>query len=241
MSYSSKLLRQSASLLGLGALLSLSTATFAHETAPTYNRISFNVDVQEEVANDEMRATLSKTIQAKTAKEVAKTLNSTINSALAVAKKYPEVTVETGRHNTYPKYGNNSTITGFTGSASIEIKSQNFEQSSQLIADLQTMMALDDLSFHVSNQTKNDTKKQLTINAAKRFQEEALTISQAFGAKDYKIVNVQLGQENSYYARPMMMEAAMAKTADLGIENPNFESGKTTLGYSANGTIELMP
>lgn len=226
-----------AAAFAIGSLLT-STAAIANDNH-AYNRISFSVNAKQEVANDEMRARLSKTTQAKTAKEVAQTLNSAINDALIIAKKYPEVVVETGRHSTYPRYNTNNTITGFTGSASIDIKSQNFEQASQLIADLQAALTLEDLSFNVSSKTNDDIKKQLTLDAAKRFQEEAVTISQAFGAKDFKIVSVQLGNDNSYYARPVAM-MAMAKEASAGIDVPNFESGKTTLGYDASGTIELI-
>lgn len=231
---------KTAFLLTTTLIASSLLGTTAFADTPTYNRISFNVEAKQEVANDEMRALLTKTTQAKTAKEIAKTLNTSVNNAIAIAKKYPDVIVETSRHSTYPRYGVNNTIIGFTGSASIELKSQNFEQASQLIADLQTMLTLDDLSFHVSGQTQDAIKKQLTLDAAKRFQTEATTISQAFGAKDYKIVSVQLGNDNHYYARPLAMQVMSKDASNAGIEKLSIESGKTTIGYNASGTIELI-
>ncbi|MDO4441902.1 MAG: SIMPL domain-containing protein [Moraxella sp.] len=224
--------------LTLGAF-GLATLNAHANPNQSYNHISFSVEAQEEVDNDEIQVRLSKTAQAKTAKEVAKTLNKTINDALAITKKYPNVSVKTGHQSTYPNYGTNNTITGFTGSASIQLKSQNFEEASQLIADLQTMMAVNDISFSVSDAAQKDINQRLTLNAAKRFQEQAQTISLAFGATDYKIVSVRLGEGDHYYARPMAA-MAMAKDASAGIENPNFEGGKTILGYQASGTIELI-
>ncbi|MCL1623409.1 SIMPL domain-containing protein [Moraxella sp. Tifton1] len=226
-------------LVQLTPILAALTLTVAHAEQSSYNHISFGVSAKQEVANDEMRASLSKTAQAKTAKEVANTLNRSINDALIIAKKYPSVTVKTSHHSTYPRYNHNDIITGFTGSASLDIKSQDFEQASQLIADLQAKMTLDDLSFHVSSKTSDDIKKQLTLDAVKRFQEEALTISQAFGANDYKIVSVQLGQDNTLHARPLTM-MSMTRQARADLESPNFESGKSTIIYDASGTIELI-
>lgn len=153
-------------LLGISAL-AMSTLGVAHaHSGDNYNRISFSVEAKTQVDNDEMRATLTKTTEAKTAKEIAKTLNDTINNALAIAKKYPDVIATTGRHSTYPRYGSNDNISGFTGNASIQIKSQNFEQSSQLIADLQTMMALDHLSFNVSDKSQDNLKKTADLGCS---------------------------------------------------------------------------
>lgn len=227
-------------LLGISAL-AMSTLGVAHaHSGDNYNRISFSVEAKTQVDNNEMRATLTKTTEAKTAKEIAKTLNDTINNALAIAKKYPDVIATTGRHSTYPRYGSNDNISGFTGNASIQIKSQNFEQSSQLIADLQTMMALDHLSFNVSDKSQDNLKKQLTLDAAKQFQQEAATIAQVFGAKDYKIVNVQLGDNDNYYSHAIPTAMSMARNESTDIENLNLESGKATLSYNASGTIELI-
>ncbi len=219
----------------MSTLLAVSSTALAED----YNRISFNSEVKSEIANDEIRASLSKTAQANTAAAIAKELNSTINSALQIAKRYPEVTVTTGRQNTYPRYDNKSKIIGFTGSVSLDIKSQDFEKASQLIADLQSTMVMENISFGVSEKLRDSEEKRLQLEAIKRFGDEATSISQAFGASSYKIVNVNLGGSNNYYARPMMA-SMKAMDAAAGIEAQNFEAGNTTLTYTANGTIELV-
>lgn len=224
-----------AAAAALSAIVSTS-----HASQSDYNRISFSVNAKQEVANDEIQATLTKTTQAKTVAEIAKNLNKTTNDALIIAKKYPNVAVKTSYHDTYPRYGTNHLITGFTGLVSIEIKSQDLTEASQLIAELQSLMALENLSFHVSSNANDAIKKQLILDAVKHFQEEAAVISQAFGAKDYKIVSVKLGDDNNYHTRTLAPMMAMAKDASIGIENPKFESGKTTIGYDVSGTIELI-
>lgn len=226
------------SLIATATTCMLSLPALANDQA--YNRISFNSEVKSEIANDEIRATMSKTAQASTAAAIAKELNSSVNAAMQIAKRYPEVTVTTGQQSTYPRYANNSTkIIGFTGSVSINIKSNNFEKASQLIADLQSTMVMDNISFGVSDKLRESEEKRLQLEAIKRFNEEATTISQAFGSSSYKIVNVNLGGANHYYPRPVMA-SMKAMDASAGIEAQNFEAGNTTLSYSANGTIEII-
>ncbi|OOR90049.1 hypothetical protein B0181_05175 [Moraxella caviae] len=221
--------------LAAAAALSLATPAFAE-----YDRISFESEVSQEVANDEMRATLVKTAQADNAQDIAKILNRTINEALKIAKKYPDVQVSTGRQSTYLRYADNSStkIVGFTGSASLELKSQDFSAASQLMADLQALMVTENLNFGVSEATRATAQKQLAHEAAKRFQSDALAISHSFGAQNYKIVNVQLNS-NRYSVAPMMYSAKL-RDASGGIEAQNMEAGSSKLSYSANGTIELV-
>lgn len=219
----------------MSTLLAVSSTALAED----YNRISFNSEVKSEIANDEIRASLSKTAQASTAAAIAKELNSSINAALQIAKRYPEVTVTTGHQSTYPRYDNKNKIIGFTGSVSLDIKSQNFEKASQLIADLQSTMVMENISFGVSEKLRDSEEKRLQLEAIKRFGNEATTISQAFGASSYKIVNVNLGG-NNYYVRPVMAMTSMKAMDAAGVEAQNFEAGNTTLTYTANGTIELV-
>lgn len=223
------------------------TATAAMFSTPalandqTYNRISFNSEVTSQIANDELRASMSKTTQATTATAIAKELNGSLNAVMQIAKRYPEVTVTTGSHSTYPRYANNSSkIIGFTGKVSIDIKSNNLEKAGQLIADLQSLMVMDHISFDVSEKLRSSEEKRLQLKAIQRFHEEATSISQAFGSSGYKIVHVNLGGDSNHYARPMMV-SMKAMDSTVGIEAPSFEAGNTTLTYTANGTIEIIP
>lgn len=228
-------------LLQYTALSALLCSIFGMQShaEQSYNHISFHTEVSQKVANDEMHVTLTKTSQANDAKTLANILNQTINQALAIAKKYPDVTVSTGHQSTYPRYNNHGKIIGFTGSASLNIHSKHFDKASELMAELQTMMTVDNLAFVVSDSKKETVEKQLMFEVAKRFQDEAKSISHAFGAHSYKIVNINLNSSNNY--QPMPFRAKMA-TADAsgGVEAQGFESGDSKLTYRASGTIELI-
>lgn len=214
----------------------------AYATGNDYNHISFTSEVKSEIDNDEIRANMSKTTQSATAAGIAQELNQTINQALKIAKKYPDVIVKTGRQNTYPRYDykNGNQIIGFSGSVSLDLRSNNFTQASQLIADLQSTMVLNNLHFGVSQDAYANEENRIKTLAIERFQQDAQNITQAFKANDYKIVSVQLsGSSPYYYSRPIAMTTSL-KSMDAGIEAQNFQGGKTTLSYSANGVIKLV-
>lgn len=229
---SSALLLQLA-VLGLGA-----TALNAH--AQNYNQIGFEVEVVRNVANDELTATLTKSADHANAKTLANTLNSTANKALTLAQKYPNVQITTGRHHTYPRYDNKGKMNGFTGSASVNIKSQNFEEASELIAELQGFMSLENLDFGVSQSTQKAMEIELQKETIKKFSDEARTISHAFGANSYHIVKVDLSNHSGGVSISPMMGYAMDAAAESKVAAQIYEGGESRISYGARGVIELV-
>ena len=118
-------------ITGSAFLLSAAMST-AHAEPSGYDQLTFETQVKEDIANDEVRASLYKKAQASDAKALATTLNTSINRALAIAKRYPSVTVSTGQQHTYPRYDKNDKIIGWTGQANIDLKSTDFTATSQL-------------------------------------------------------------------------------------------------------------
>lgn len=213
--------------------------TIAQAEPTGYDQISFTSEVKSEIANDEVQATMSKKVQAKDAKKLAVELNTAMNSAMQVAKKYPSVTVTTGQNSTYPSYNDNGKINGWNGQASINIKSTDLESTSQLIAELQEDLVLGNLSFAVSEAKQDEIEKQMLADASKQFQQQAQTLTTAWGASSYRVINVQLNTGSNYYAPVMARGYAMSASAEA-VPNQDFESGNSTITVSANGTIELV-
>lgn len=228
------------SFIAMSTASLLSAAAVSAQAAPTgYDQLTFQTEVKEEVANDEVRASLYKKAQAPDAKSLAKQLNTTVNSALAIAKRYPTVTVSTGQQSTYPRYDKNDKIIGWTGQANIDLKSTDFAATSQLIADLQSTMVMDNLNFGVSDSKKNTIEQRLMTEASRAFQNQAKSLTRAWDARSYRVVNVNLNTGN-HYPRPMFNSmVAKAEMADASVPSQNFESGNSTISVTANGTIEL--
>ena len=219
----------------------LFTAMMGSANAETtgYDQISFQTEVKEEIANDEVRASLYKKLQATDAKTLATQLNTAVNKALNIAKRYPSVTVSTGQQSTYPRYDKNEKIIGWTGQANIDIKSTDFAATSQLIADLQETLVMNNLNFGVSDTKKDALEQKLMTSASRAFQLQAKNLTRAWDARSYRVVTVNLNTNNNNYPRPMYNMKMAAEAMDSSVPSQNFESGNSTISVTAGGTIEL--
>ncbi|WP_198327814.1 SIMPL domain-containing protein [Psychrobacter faecalis] len=223
---------------GTAALLTAMMGS-AHAEPTGYDQLTFQTEVKEEVQNDEVRATMYKKAQASDAKKLATTLNTSINNAMKIAKRYPSVTVSTGQQRTYPRYDKNDKIIGWTGQASIDLKSTDFVATSQLIADLQQTLVMENLNFGVSDAKKDALEQKLMTDASRAFQQQAKNLTRAWDARGYRVVNVNLNTNNNNYPRPMYSMRAESAAMDSAVPSQNFESGNSTISVTANGTIEL--
>ena len=220
------------------ALLLTAMMGGAHAETTGYDQLTFQSEVKEEIQNDEVRASLYKKAQATDSKTLATTLNNTINSAMKIAKRYPSVTVSTGQQSTYPRYDKNDKIIGWTGQANIDLKSTDLAATSQLIADLQETLVMDNLNFGVSDTKKTALEQKLMTEASRAFQQQAKNLTRAWDARSYRVVNVNLNT-GSNYPRPMYSAMAMKSASADSVPSQNFESGNSTISVTANGTIEL--
>ena len=223
---------------GTAALLTAMMGS-AHAEPTGYDQLTFQTEVKEEVQNDEVRATMYKKAQASDAKTLATTLNTSINNAMKIAKRYPSVTVSTGQQRTYPRYDKNDKIIGWTGQASIDLKSTDFVATSQLIADLQQTLVMENLNFGVSDAKKDALEQKLMTDASRAFQQQAKNLTRAWDARGYRVVTVNLNTNNNNYPRPMYSMRAESVAMDSAVPSQNFESGNSTISVTANGTIEL--
>ena len=223
---------------GTAALLTAMIGS-AHAEPTGYDQLTFQTEVKEEVQNDEVRATMYKKAQASDAKTLATTLNTSINNAMKIAKRYPSVTVSTGQQRTYPRYDKNDKIIGWTGQASIDLKSTDFVATSQLIADLQQTLVMENLNFGVSDAKKDALEQKLMTEASRAFQQQAKNLTRAWDARGYRVVTVNLNTNNNNYPRPMYSMRAESAAMDSAVPSQNFESGNSTISVTANGTIEL--
>ena len=232
------LLNKAALTTGTAFLLTAMMGS-AHAEPTGYDQLTFQTEVKEEIQNDEVRASLYKKAQATDSKTLATTLNTSINNAMKIAKRYPTVTVSTGQQRTYPRYDKNDKIIGWTGQANIDLKSTDFAATSQLIADLQETLVMDNLNFGVSDTKKDALEQKLMTNASRAFQQQAKNLTRAWDARSYRVVNVNLNT-GSNYPRPMYSAMSMKSgAADESVPSQSFESGNSTISVTANGTIEL--
>lgn len=232
------LINKAALVTGTAALLATMMGS-AHAEPTGYDQLTFQTEVKEEVQNDQVTASLYKKAQATDAKTLATTLNTSINNAMKIAKRYPTVTVSTGQQRTYPRYDKSNKIIGWTGQANIDLKSTDFTATSQLIADLQETLVMENLNFGVSDAKKDALEQKLMTDASRAFQQQAKNLARAWNARGYRVVTVNLNTNNNNYPRPMYSMRAESAAMDNAVPSQSFESGNSTISVTANGTVEL--
>lgn len=219
----------------------LTTPAFAQQNEQlNYNLVNIQAEAARKVSNDEMHAVLYIEKSNKQPAELAVQITQLMNQAMASAKKYPQVKVETGSQTTYPIYDNDSRkLKEWRGRAEIQIESTDFKAASQLVSELQQSFQTQSINFSVSDAQRKKVENELMVEASKNFQQRALTLSQAWNKSGYNLVNLNLNTNNSY-PQPIMMRASMAKFSGAEVADAqDVAAGESKITVNANGTIQF--
>ena len=129
-------------------------------------------------------------MQNKSSSEVADQIATTLNQAVAIAKKIPTSASE---------YGQSSHLSGnmikpknhwLDGDCKLEFKSTDTVAASKLIAELQSFMTVDGLDFSVSDAAQSH-RARIDDGSFQNFQRQAQTLLPVWGAKGYQLVSLE--------------------------------------------------
>ena len=232
-----RLLSLVATLLAVGAA---STAFAQQNESLNYNIVNVQAEATHEVSNDQMHAVLYIEKSHKQPAELASQINQLMSQAIATARKYPQVKVETGSQTTYPIYDNDSRkLKEWRGRAEVRVQSTDFKAASQLVSELQQNFQTQSINFSVSDAQRKKVENELMIEASKNFQQRAELLSQSWNKSGYNLVNLNLNTIN-FYPQPVMMRGAMAKFADVeAAPVPDVAAGESKITVNANGTVQF--
>lgn len=226
-------------MLMTSALAISTLAVFSNVYAENDRRIiNLQAEAVREVKNDQMQAVLYTELNEKDAATLANKINSVINQSINTAKPYSQVQIKTGNQNTYPVYNDKRQLIHWRGRAEVVLNSQDFKQTSELIAKLQNNLQLQDINFNVSDTQRQQVENQLYVEASQAFQQRAKLLLAPWNAKNYELVNLQLSTSGSY--RPMPMVMTMASMKSDRIESQQIEAGNSEIRVIANGSIQLQ-
>lgn len=218
-----------------------SATAFAQQNEQlNYNVINVQAEAARKVSNDEMHAVLYIEKSNKQPAELASQITQLMNQAMALAKKYPQVKVETGSQTTYPIYDNeNRKLKEWRGRAEIQIESTDFKAASQLIGELQQNFQTQSINFSVSDVQRKKVENELMVEASKNFQQRAQMLSQAWNKSGYNLINLNLNTSNQY-PQPIMMRASMAKFSGAeAVDAQDVAAGESKITVNANGAIQF--
>lgn len=224
-------------------VLASALATLSH-AAPTeqlnYNVINLSAEANREISNDEMHAALYIEKSNKQPAQLAAEINQLMSSAVALAKKYSAVKLETGSQSTYPIYDNdNRKLKEWRGRAQVRLESKDFKAASQLIAELQQNFQTESIEFTVSDEKRKKVENELMIEASKNFQQRAQSLAQAWSKSGYQLINLNMNT-NNYSHQPVARMAMMKSAApEMAMPQQDMAAGESQMTITANGSIQL--
>lgn len=208
-----------------------------HHGSPR-NRASFQVEAVREVANDWTMARLSVRAEGKQAATVAASVNAAMAKAVERAKRVAGVDVKSGGYTTQPVY-DDGRVVRWRASQDLRLESGDTDALSRLIGDLQSQSVhLVGIQFGVRRETREALENELIEEALSRFRARAELIAKGLGAKDWTLVNVNVG---STQPGVMHVRAEHARSFDMMSKapSPSFEPGTSEVRVNASGTVEI--
>ncbi len=204
-----------------------------------YDHVMLQVSAQQDVENDLLIASVYAEHQASTQREVAADVNEAIQWALEMAKATADVKVQTTQYNTYPIYEKHNRIVGWRARQALRLESQDAEALSELIGKLQDKLAVESISYDVSNDARERAEERLIREALAKFRNRALLVAQQLQREGYRIVHMSVNSQGRRPAPVTYRGRAMA--AEVAMDDPAVEAGTQALTVSVDGTIELDP
>ena len=142
------------------ALLCLCLPANAHETLPHYDHVSLSASASKEVPQDELQITLYAVSEADNAKTTSDEVSNRVHKALSILNNKKDITTQTGSFNTHPVYRKQK-ITGWRSRQTLEVKSTNAAELSQLLGRLQNHVLIENIRYNVSEQSRRLVENQL--------------------------------------------------------------------------------
>lgn len=214
----------------------LATTALAQDDK-TYDQIDLTADARLEIENDLLIATVFAEAEDSDQADAAAAVNEAIAWATDRARRVSGIRLQTTSYTTRPLYANGRRITGWAARQGLKLESADAEVLSTLLGELQERVAVESMSYGLSDAARNAAEEQLIADAIAQFDRRANLIARELGREGYRIVRLNVGTQG---ANPLIY-AAQAHIADAGtgLTPPEIEAGVQTLTVTINGTVEL--
>lgn len=209
-----------------------------------YNRIHLSSAAQQQAENDLMTMTLIVRKNGQESADIAQYINQTMNWAVKNVTKYKDIVVRTENYQINPIYdyrqSKKKQFIEWRGQQSLILKSSNIEVMSKVTALLLKKMQMQSQNYSLSFIKKEQLENALIKKALTVLKKRAVIVQNSFGAKNYRLVNVNINTQSSgsvyrsnYRAKAMMAESM----ADAPVAS---QSGQSKVKVSVSGEIELI-
>ena len=228
------------------ALLLAASLPVAAESL-NYNIVEFSESANMEVPRDTMTAHFSVNAEGKDRQAVNQAFMKKFNQFNKISQN-SKFKAELMERNASPRYqytNGKRTQTGWEEHAYFKVESKDFEALNRLIADSINIAVLENSSFSVSKEKREETVDQLSKTVILRFKDRAQNLAQTLGFSSYKIVKLNLGhignrQVGGDFAHAKMLRAIPAAEVAAGIEDGiPVSPGSEEISLTVSGSVQM--
>ena len=213
-----------------------STGLAAEDSKPKGTLIDLSAEASRSAPNDMARTTVYAEVRGPNPAELAKQVNSTIDTALQTAKAFTKIKTQSSGTHTYPTYGKEGRISGWRMRSELLLESRDMTALSELLGKLQETLAVNRLVLQPSPETRKKAEEAAMLEAIAAFQAKANLIAGAL-KKSYCIRQMNIGNAGQPPVVPMMMRSARMDAAEAA--PAPIEAGESMVSVTISGQIEL--
>ncbi|MDD5297728.1 MAG: SIMPL domain-containing protein [Rhodocyclaceae bacterium] len=221
-------------LLPILFLVLASGATQAAEAAkPQGTLIELSAEASRTAPNDLARASAFSEASDANPRDLAKKVNGVIAQALAGARAYPTVKVQSAGTHTWPNYDKAGRITGWRMRSNLQLESRDITALTELLGQLQGSMGVGQVAFMPSPETHHKVEDAVIVDALAAFEARAKLVAGSLH-KSWKLKTMNIG--NAGGGRPpIAFQARVAMASDA----LPVEAGESQISVTVSGQIEL--
>jgi predicted secreted protein len=201
------------------------------------DQVSFQVEVERDVENDRVRATLGVTAEDRDPARLAQQINDKMGWALDQLKGQPAIQSRSGSYQTYPVYDERK-IVRWRGAQELQLESGDIDRLARLVGKLQERLQVQSMQFLVSAAKRSDVESSLTEEALAAFQQRAEVIRKSLGARGYRLMDVNVHTGGLRPPLPLRAEAMSVSRA--AVASPAIEQGTSSVAVQVSGRIQLL-
>ena len=209
------------------------------------NIVKLNTSATMQVDNDEMTVLLAVEHQGSNPVMVAQQVNEDMRWALEQVKHHQAIIHETYSYSTRPIYNEKEyrekqqqrkKIIAWHSTQQLSLVSEDIEQLTQLVGQLQNKLTVRHMRFSPSKNTRLEAENRLIEEALTTLKDKVRIVLRTMDERHYRILNIDIGNNQSAPIATYGQGRAQAMTADLA---PVVSAGKSEVKISISGRVQL--
>lgn len=218
----------------------ISASAFAQAEPPVFDVVNLQAEARVTVPNDLMQATLFVEMDNKNPSTLAADITRTINQAMAAAKTINGVKVSTGSQSSWPIHDQKGKVIAWRSRAELRLESRDFDAAARAIAQMQTGMQLGHVAFALAPETAEASENALIEKAIAAFRARADVMTKSLGAKNWRVMNINVGSGRDMPPMPYMRAMPMKAMAEDAMPVQDVQGGDSQITVNVNGAIQLQ-